>query len=318
MSTIATSGGAASTRPAARRCLRPPRRPRTRLLQERGDPALRRAGGRRRARRARKLRRHGRPAARGGCTRAARRRAPRRGRRGRAGRSRATGSAPPTPSSVISTWATAVAAGRGSRRVALGVLGDVGQRLADDEVGGGLDRLRQPAGQLAVDRRRQRRARGERVERGAEPVLSTAGWMPRASSRSSDSEGRARRGGRDELCGRGSPRRATGSAGAQGDATRRCCAPSCRSRSSRRRSASPAATMRSREAAARPRAPRSRRAGAGSRARSRPPPDRLDQLGLVVERRVVDERPSGRPSRRRGPRSLAAGLQLHLPPPAPM
>ena len=73
-------------------------------------------------------------------------------------------------------------------------------------------------------------------------------------------------------------------------ATSRCWAPSCRLRSRRRRSASLAATMRSREActsASREWASACRRsfskrhAGGGA--------DRLDELGIVVERGVVDE-----------------------------
>ena len=66
--------------------------------------------------------------------------------------------------------------------------------------------------------------------------------------------------------------------------TSRCCAPSCRSRSSRRRSASPAATSRCRDAL---------RLGVEllvlERDRGRRGDD-LDQLGIVVERRVVDQR----------------------------
>ena len=74
-------------------------------------------------------------------------------------------------------------------------------------------------------------------------------------------------------------------------ATSRCCAPSCRLRSSRRRSASPAATIRCRDACSS--ASRAcdlgvqvlvlQRDGGGGA-------DGLDELGILVERRVVDER----------------------------
>ena len=53
----------------------------------------------------------------------------------------------------------------------MGVLGGVGQRLADDEVGGGLDLV----GEAPIDRHvqmcRKRRAAAEFVERGREPAL---------------------------------------------------------------------------------------------------------------------------------------------------
>ena len=101
----------------------------------------------------------------------------------------AAGSAPPTPSSAhldphaptpLRVTATAACV---ARRVA----GDVRERLRDDEVGGGLDRLGQPA---VGRRRRSRPAAGSagRARRAPPPSPrseSTAGWMPRASSRSS-------------------------------------------------------------------------------------------------------------------------------------
>ncbi len=86
--------------------------------------------------------------------------------------------------------------------------------------------------------------------------VSTAGWMPRASSRSSSSASMSSR-----LRPRGSvPSRNRAATveramrrSSESD-TSRCWAPSCRLRSSRRRSASPAATMRARDAASSDRA----------------------------------------------------------------
>ena len=137
----------------------------------------------------------------------------------------------------------------GARRV--GVLRDVRQRLAGDEVGRELDRLRQAAGRLAGRPSSARRARRERARgRRARPCSSTAGWMPRASSRSSSSERREllARGGDERLGGRSSPTRFCSRRSCSAIATSRCCAPSWRLRSSRRRSASPASTIRSRDA----------------------------------------------------------------------
>ena len=80
--------------------------------------------------------------------------------------------------------------------------------------------------------------------------MSMAGWMPRASSRSSSSASRELARAPGEL------RAARGGialelrldqAQASASETRRCCAPSWRLRSRRRRSASPASTMRARE-----------------------------------------------------------------------
>ena len=58
------------------------------------------------------------------------------------------------------------------RRVAgVAVLGDVGERLGDDEVGGGLDRRRRAVGERDVDLDRHRAAGGERRQRGVEPTV---------------------------------------------------------------------------------------------------------------------------------------------------
>ena len=77
-----------------------------------------------------------------GVDRRTARRARRCGRAARAGRLPETRSAPPTPSSRISTRRQSSSTRDVNERLAgLGVLGDVGQRLGGDEVGGGLDRV---------------------------------------------------------------------------------------------------------------------------------------------------------------------------------
>ena len=90
---------------------------------------------------------------------------------------------------------------------------------------------------------------------------------------------------------RSSPSRPRASWSARRIPSRRCWAPSWRSRSSRRRSASPASTMRAREA----RTSASWALQLGLQARvlereARGGADGLEELGLVRERRVVDER----------------------------
>ena len=250
-----------------------------------------------------------------GSTRAAARRAPRRGRRARAGRCRATRRRRrrrrrrPPPRRAVEL----PDADRGG--VGLCVLGDVRQRLADDEVGGELDLLRQAAGssQSTVVGSGARVASASSAARS--PCSSTAGWMPRASSRSSESEwASSSLAVVTSSCADGSsPTRFWSSRSCSAIPTRRCCAPSCRLRSSRRRSASPAATIRSREAlisASWAPVSASRRCVVDrDRGRRR---DRLDQLGIVVERRVVDERAErAAVALDAGHRSLAAGLHHH-------
>ena len=199
----------------------------------------------------------------------------------------------------------------------LRVLGDVGQRLGGDEVGGELDRLgqatRQPrtetvvgTGERAASDRAPRRGRG-RAPRGgsraparAAPASDWASWSLAVDASCSAADGSSRG------CGP-----AAGAAAAT-SATRRCCAPSCRLRSRRRRSASPAATMRSREACT----SASRACGLGVQALvlqrdARRGAHGVDQLGVVVERGVVDERGDLAPSLsttrgRRGRRRPAA------------
>ena len=108
----------------------------------------------------------------------------------RAGPSPRSGSAPPTPSSRDLDLGVAVAARDGHRGcVGVGVLGDVGQRLGDHEVGGRLDRLRAAARRGTST---TSTGSGERTASASTAACrprsdSTAGWMPRASSRSSSS-----------------------------------------------------------------------------------------------------------------------------------
>ena len=76
-----------------------------------------------------------------------------------------------------------------ARIFGVGVLRHVRQRLGDDEVGDGLHRRRHPPLGDLVDLDRHGRAAGQRLERRRRRPRSVriAGWMPRASSRSSSS-----------------------------------------------------------------------------------------------------------------------------------
>ena len=162
-------------------------------------------------------------------------------------------SAPPTPSSAISIAtpaARARQAHRGRRR--LGVLADVGQRLARHEVHRELDRSGHVLRRVARHGRGHRRARRQRLQRRSEPVLERgrmdaarelAQLLQRVSQLVARRRPRAAPPGRDRG---GCPSWIIRSC--SDSATSRCWAPSCRSRSSRRRSASPAATMRWRDA----------------------------------------------------------------------
>ena len=143
-------------------------------------------------------------------------------------------------------------AGRGRR----GVLGDVRQGLRHHEVGGGLDDQRQPAIREGPDRGGDRRALRERGDRRAQPRLGedrrvdAAGELAQLPDRDLDlRRGLVRR--RDRR--RGSapspspPSRARSRRSASDSETRRCWAPSWRSRSSRRRSASAASRILARD-----------------------------------------------------------------------
>ena len=125
------------------------------------------------------------------------------GRPGRAGRCPPPGSAPPTPSSRDLDDGVAVVLRRRATTgvLGVGVLGDVRQRLGDDEVGGGLDRRRQalaaawpralpgPARALGerLQRRRPGRGRSGRPGgcRGRARAAPPARW--RSSSRAPSS-----------------------------------------------------------------------------------------------------------------------------------
>ena len=182
------------------------------------------------------------------------RRAPRRGRRARAGPSRRSSAAPPTPSSATSTTSvpSSPARARSSPRTASRVLDHVGERLAGDEVGGRLDLGREA---LVAARPRPRREAASRTASDSSaaarpPSVRIAGWTPRASSRSSatatcsSSTRRAEQPRQLGVAGRQLRLRGPSSSAS---ATSRCCAPSWRSRSIRRRSASAAATIRARD-----------------------------------------------------------------------
>ena len=218
--------------------------------QQRGDPLAHSAGCRRRSRPSRQLRPHHRAGSRGGwttlsrpssaSTRSASPRSPepraarRRPRRRRRSRSRA-----PVACARRARW-----------RVACGVLGDVGERLRGDEVRRELDGSGSAASASQATDGRHRRAGRERLERGREAVvehrrmdpareLAQLGERLASSSLAAVTSSSARRVVADAAASRRS---------CSASATSRCWAPSCRLRSSRRRSASPAATIRSREA----------------------------------------------------------------------
>ena len=122
---------------------------------------------------------------------------------------------------------------------ALGVLGDVGQRLGHDEVGGRLDRRRQP---LALAPRSSSTGSGERagerLERRAQAAVGQDGRVDAARQLAQllQRAGRARRARRRACaCGAARDRRASwrlARPSCSESATRRCWAPSCRSRSS--------------------------------------------------------------------------------------
>ena len=101
----------------------------------------------------------------------------------------ARGSAPPGPSSATSTTSSVRAPRRASTRAprAARVLGDVGQRLGDDEVRRGLDHRRRPPVDVRVDGRPGSPTRRPSASTAAASPrsASTGGAIPRARSRSS-------------------------------------------------------------------------------------------------------------------------------------
>ena len=134
-----------------------------------------------------------------------------------------------------------------------GVLGRVRERLRDDVVGRHLDRLRQAAVGATSSSTRNRRAARERLQRRLEPALGEdrrmdperdlAEVVERVREPVDDVGQLARDAAR-------APRAAFACAARSSSAseTSCCCAPSCRSRSIRRRVASAVATIRAREA----------------------------------------------------------------------
>ena len=130
-----------------------------------------------------------------------------------------------------------------------------------------------------------RRPVGKRLSAAASPrSVSTAGWMPRASSRSSSSASESSLAAPARASRRLRPGRSSSFDRARRSAreseTRRCCAPSWRLRSSRRRASSPAATRRVREA----------RSSSSWRLRSvtsSPPGDDADHLARLVVHRCA-------------------------------
>ena len=102
------------------------------------------------------------------------------------------GSAPPCPSSEITmfiVWSSWVRTTRMSR--ALRVLGGVGDRLARDEVEGGLHLRHRTLVEAVVDGDRHARAFGHPGQRGPQPELVQRGRIdPPATLRSSSSNWR--------------------------------------------------------------------------------------------------------------------------------
>ena len=175
------------------------------------------------------------------------------------------------------------------------MLRDVGQRLGRHEVGRELHRLR-----AAAARRRRPptwaappAAPGRPARRPGRVPGTPGGCRGRARAAPASDSGElvargARRAARPPP-GRGGSRRWI-SESCSASVTSRCWAPSCRLRSMRRRSASAAVTMRSREACSS--ASRARDLGVQLPVLQRDPgrhPDRLDELGVVLERPVVDQ-----------------------------
>ena len=192
-----------------------------------------------------------------------------------------------TTSSLVARCASRTVAWLASR-----VLGHVGERLGDREVGGRLDRRRQPL--VAAPRRpRPAPARARRAPRspargrarsappgGCRGRARAARRTPRASSSPRRSRnGAGRRRGPCSACAR-----ATRTSSAS--ATSRCCAPSWRSRSILRRAASAASTMRAREARS-----SSVRAASTSRRRSASSASRRSVMSKIAP--SIHSRPPG-------------------------
>ena len=210
--------------------------------------------------------------------RAARRRAPRRGPRGRGGRSRATR---PRRRCRCRRSRPSRRGARAARRARAAVAcRRTSRRWRAPRRRRSRPRARSAgaaARATSTDTRRQdRRAAGERLERRGEPVVEHGGMDAAGELAQLLQRVRELVAGRvhEPLAARGSL-----SSGARirrswsAMPTSRCCAPSCRLRSSRRRSVSPAATSRSRDARSSASA-RARLASAATRSRARSPPPR--------------------------------------------
>ena len=261
------------------RC-RPPRRPRSRCRGAAGRDRRGGARGPRRSRRARQLRPDRGRAPRPGCRPSAFRPAPRRGGAGRRGRCR-SGSAPPSPSSVTVDLEPVAVAGdrRSSTCRRAGVLGRVGERLGGDEVRGGLDR-----GRRAARRGRRSTVVGSGLRSASDAERGADRRGRRAPADRSRGRGRAARASASATPARASATSCCAPSGSVANfcsamprlipsATSRACAPSWRSRSIRRSSASCSSTApsarRLERLDARGRAPGfGERSGRGRRARS--------------------------------------------------
>ncbi len=131
------------------------------------------------------------------------------------------------------------------------VLGHVGERLGHDEVGRRLHRLGQPLAGRGLQLHGDRRAMGERLERGVEAAVAEHGRVDAARQLAQLLERRVELGRRRyeqllRVSGSSSATRVRAIRSFSAIATSRCCAPSWRLRSSRRRSPSAASTPRRR------------------------------------------------------------------------
>ena len=190
---------------------------------------------------------------RAGSRRRTSRRAPRRGRRGRAGLCRRRiGAADAVVDHLDDDRLFRSRPHTDLRRRGVRVLDDVRERLRDDVVRGRLDRRPEPL-LRHLDLDRERRARDERLDRGREAAVGEHGRVDAARelaqlvecgcellARAADDRRSPRSG---SVATRDSARRRE-----TDSATRRCCAPSWRLRSSTRRASSAASMMRAREA----------------------------------------------------------------------
>ena len=195
----------------------------------------------------------GRPAGRAGQQQSAADRRDPVGQPGQAGARRRVGAAARRRRATSTHEPVAVHAGRCTAACAAPrVPGDVGQRLRHHEVGGGLHRRGQPRGQ-------RRRATVDRAPGSGRPARATRRGQPPVGQdlRVDAADQVAQLGQRqlrllvrlaDAAGGRRARRQVQlGQAELHGQATSRCWAPSCRSRSIRRRSASKASTSRVRD-----------------------------------------------------------------------